>query len=186
MTSAMAIARYAQLRWRLGEFAAVDPGQEFLVGQIKNQSWLKVGGLNYTVDRKREAGLPAVDLDEVLRTQPEFERSLLDSMQRTHAMGDAYNILEPLFQPSAIQPRSNFHAISKWTPLLEQIAYRAAMRIIHVLDKLRSVVRLELSGAPGSGGAGLHTYWQLIHALGQLTLIASSYEARPWLADMAN
>src|ERR1700688_4066718 len=53
LAAAMAIARDAQLRWRLGEFAAVDPGQEFLVGQIKNQSWLKVGGLSYTVDRKR-------------------------------------------------------------------------------------------------------------------------------------
>ena len=39
---AMAITRDARLRERLGEIASVDPGQEFLIGQPKNQSWLKV------------------------------------------------------------------------------------------------------------------------------------------------
>src|ERR1700730_13985503 len=186
LAAAMAIARDAQLRRRLGDIAAVDPGQEFLIGQSKEQSWLKVGGNGYTVDRKRQAGLSAIDLDEVLRTLPGFDRSLQDSMQRTHAMRDAYNILEALFQPSPIQSRSNFHEIFKWAPLLEQMAYKAAMRILQVLDKLRSVVRLELSGAPGIGATSLQAYWQLLHALGQLTLVASSNEARPWLASMAN
>jgi hypothetical protein len=186
LAAAMAIARDARLRRRLGEIAAVDPGQEFLIGQSKEQSWLKVGGHGYTVDRKRQAGLSAIDLDEVLRTLPGFDRSLQDSMQRTHAMRDAYNILEALFQPSPIQSRSNFHEIFKWAPLLEQMAYKAAMRILQVLDTLRSVVRLELSGAPGIGATSLRAYWQLLHALGQLTLVASSNEARPWLADMAN
>jgi hypothetical protein len=185
LAAAMAITRDARLRGRLGEIAAVDPGQEFLIGQLKNQSWLKVGGHGYAVDRKRQTGLSAVDLDEVLRTLPEFERSLQDSMQRTHAMKDAYNLLEPLFQPSPIQSRSNFNEIFRWAPLLEQLAYKAAMRILHVLDALRSVVRLELSGAPGIGATSLHAYWQLVHALGQLTLLASSNEARPWLASMA-
>jgi len=32
----------------------------------------------------------------------------------------------------------------------------------------------------------LQLYWQLLHALGQLTLLASSDEARPWLPEMAN
>jgi hypothetical protein len=101
-------------------------------------------------------------------------------------MGDAYNMLEPLFRPSPIQSRSNFHDIFRWAPLLEQMAYKAAMRVLHVLSMLRSVVRLELSGAPGIGSTNLHTYWQLVHAMGQLTLVASSNEARPWLASMAN
>jgi hypothetical protein len=183
---AMAITRDARLRGRLGEIAAIDPGQEFVIGQLKKQSWLKVGGNGYTVDRKRQDGLSVIDLDEVLRTLPEFERSLQDSMQRTHATRDSYNILEALFQPSPIQSRSNFNEIFKWAPLLEQIAYKAAMRILQILDTLRSVVRLELSGAPGIGATSLHTYWQLVHALGQLTLVASNNEARPWLADMAN
>jgi hypothetical protein len=186
LAAAMSITRDAGLRERLGEIAAVDPGQEFLVGQLKNQSWLKVGGSGYTVDRKRQARLSAIDLDELLPTLPEFERSLQHSMQRTHALRDAYNILEPLFQPLPIQSRSNFHEIFKWAPLLEQLAYKAAMHILQILDSLRSVVRLELNGAPGIGAASLHTYWQLVHALGQLTLIASSNEARPWLAIMAN
>jgi hypothetical protein len=186
LAAAMSITRDAGLRGRLGETAAVDPGQEFLVGQLKNQSWLKVGGNGYTVDRKRQAGLSAIDLEEVLRARPEFERSLQDSMRRTHALRDAYNILEPLFQPLPIQSRSNFYMIFKWAPLLEQLAYKAAMHILQVLDSLRSVVRLELNGAPGTGAASLRTYWQLVHALGQLTLIASSNEARPWLASMAN
>ena len=183
---AMAITRDARLRGRLGEIAAIDPGQEFVIGQLKKQSWLKVGGNGYTVDRKRQDGLSVIDLDEVLRTLPEFERSLQDSMQRTHATRDSYNILEALFEPSPIQSRSNFNEILKWAPLLEQIAYKAAMRILQILDTLRSVVRLELSGAPGIGATSLHTYWQLVHALGQLTLVASNNEARPWLADMAN
>jgi hypothetical protein len=186
LAAAMAIIRDARLRERLGEIAGVDPGQDFLIGQLRNQSWLKVGGHGYTVDRKRQTGLSVVDLDEVLRTLPEFEQSLHDSMQRTYAMKDAYSILEALFQPSPIQSRSNFHEIFEWAPLLEQMAYNAAMRILQVLDRLRSVVRLELSGAPGIGATSLRAYWQLLHALGQLTLVASGNEARPWLADMAN
>jgi hypothetical protein len=180
----MAIARDPQLQQRLGEIAAVDPGQEFLIGQLNNQSWLKVGR-GYTVDRKRQLGLSAVNLDETL-SQPEFERLLVDSMQRTHAVGDANNILEPLFEPSPIQSRSSFHEIFKWAPLLEQPAYKAAMRVLHVLDTLRLAVRLELSRGTGSGSTGLQAYWQLVHVLGQLTLVASSNEARPWLASMAN
>jgi hypothetical protein len=183
---AVAITRDDPLRGRLGEIAAIDPGHEFLIGQLKNQSWLKVGGHGYTVDRKRQAGLSAIDLDEVLWTLPEFERSLQDSMQRTHATRNSYNILEALFQPSPIQSRSNFNEILKWAPLLEQMACKAAMHILQVLDTLRSVVRHELSGAPGIGATSLHAYWQLVHALGQLTLVASSNEARPWLASMAN
>jgi hypothetical protein len=183
---AMAITRDARLRERLGEIASVDPGQEFLIGQPKNQSWLKVGGHGYTVDRKQQTGLSAIDLDAVLRTLPEFEQSLQDSMKRTHATRDAYNILETLFQPSPLQSRSNFLEVFKWAPLLEHMAYVAAMRILQVLDTLRSVVRLELSGAPGIGAASLHIYWQLVHVLGQLTLVASNNEARPWLARMAN
>ena len=186
LAAAMAIIRDARLRQRLGEIAGVDLGQDFLIGQLRNQSWLKVGGHGYTIDRKRQTGLSVVDLDEVLRTLPEFEQSLQDSLQRTYAMKDAYSILEGLFQPSPIQSRSNFHQIFEWAPLLEQMAYKAAMRILQVLDTLRSVVRLELSGAPGIGATSLGAYWQLLHALGQLTLVASSNEARPWLADMAN
>src|SRR5882757_4930301 len=97
LAAAMAITRDARLRGRLGEIAAVGPGQEFLIGQLRNQSWLKVGGHGYTVERNKQAGLLSIDLDVVLRTLPEFEQSLQDSMKRTHAMRDADNILEALF-----------------------------------------------------------------------------------------
>src|ERR1700676_3230053 len=66
------------------------------------------------------------------------------------------------------------------------MSYKAAMRVLHVLDALRPVVRLELSGTAGTAATSLRAYWQLVHALGQLTLVASSKDARPWLADMAN
>jgi hypothetical protein len=186
LAASIAITRDDQLRKRLGAIAAVDPGQEFLISQLKDQAWLKVGGLGYTVDRKRQAGLPAINLDELLCTQSEFARSLQNSMQRTHAMRDACNILEPVFEPSPIQSRSNFDEIFKWAPLLEQVAYKSAMRVLHVLDMLRSVVRHELSGTSRRDAASLQAYWRLVHALGQLILIASSNEARPWLEDMAN
>jgi hypothetical protein len=186
LAAAMTIARDTPLRERLGEIAAVDPGQEFLIGQLKNKSWLKVGARGYSVSRERQAGLSAIDLDEAIRTRPEFERLLQDSMQRTHAERDAYNILEPLFEPTLVQSRSNFHEIFEWSPLLEQMSYKAAMRVLHVLDALRPVVRLELSGTAGTAATSLRAYWQLVHALGQLTLVASSKDARPWLADMAN
>jgi hypothetical protein len=186
LAAAMAITRDASLRNRLGVIAGVDSGNEFLICQLKEQSWLKVGGVGYTIERKRQSGLQFVDLDEVLSGLPELERSLRDSMQRTHAVSDAYNILDPLFEPSPIQSRSHFHAIIKWAPLLEHAAYKAAMRVLHVLGKFRYVVQLELSGTPGIGSRSLPVYWQLLHALGQLILVASSNEARPWLAKMAS
>jgi hypothetical protein len=186
LAEALTITRDASLRDRLAEIVAIDPGREFLIGQSKNQSWLKVGGCGYAVLRGRQAGLPAIDLDEGIRTRPEFERSLQISMQRTGAVQDAYNILEPVFEPSVVQSRANFHEIFEWAPLLEQLSYKAAMRVLHVLDTLRSVVRFELSGTAGIGATSLRAYWQLVHALGQLILLASSSDSRPWLADMAN
>jgi hypothetical protein len=186
LAAAMAITRDVQVRHRLGEIAGVNLGQEFLISQLKEQSWLRVGGEGYAIDRKRQSGLPTVNLDEVLRIQPEFERSLHDAMRRTYAARDAHNILEPLFKPSPIQSRTNFHEILKWTPLLEHAAYKAAMRVLHVLDTLRSVVLLELRSTPGIGAPSLQAYWQLLHALGQLILVASSDEARTWLAKMAS
>jgi hypothetical protein len=184
LAASMTITRDAGLRGRLREIAAVDVGQEFLVGQLNDQSWLKVGRTGYSLDRKRQPGLLTINLDEVLSTMPEFEHMMQDSMQRTHAMRDAYNTLESLFQPSPIQSRSNFLEILEWAPLLEQLAYKSAMQVLQIMDVLRSVVRIELSG--GGGSASLQLYWQLIHALGQLTLVASSDEARPWLSHMAN
>ena len=94
LAAAMAIIRDARLRQRLGEIAGVDLGQDFLIGQLSNQSWLKVGGHGYTIDRKRQTGLSIVDLDEVLRTLPEFEQSLQDSMQRTNATNSPTGITE--------------------------------------------------------------------------------------------
>jgi hypothetical protein len=38
LAAAMAITRDARLRGRLGEIAAIDPGQEFLIGPLKNQA----------------------------------------------------------------------------------------------------------------------------------------------------
>jgi hypothetical protein len=182
---ALAIERDARLRERLREIAATDLGQEFLIGQLKTQSWLKVGGNGCTVHRERQDGLSVVDLDKVLQELPEFERSLQGSMQLTHATRDAQNILEALFEPSPIQSRSNFQYIIRWAPVLERTAYKAAMRILQVLGMLRTVVRLELSAA-NVGAMSLRTYWRLVHALGQLSLVASTNGARPWLAGMAS
>lgn len=44
LAAVMAVIRDAPLRERLGEIAA-DPSQDFLIGQLMNQSWLKVGGM---------------------------------------------------------------------------------------------------------------------------------------------
>jgi hypothetical protein len=186
LAAAMTITRDASLRERLAEIASIDPGQEFLIGQSKNQSWLKVGGCGHSISRRRQTGLPAIELDEAIRARPEFERSLQVSMQRTGAVKDAYNVLEPLFEPSLVQSRASFHEIFEWAPLLEQLSYKAAMRVVNVLDTLRSVVRHELSGTPGTNAMSLRVYWQLVHALGQLILLASNRDSRPWLADMAN
>ena len=186
LAAAMTITRDASLRERLAEIASIDPGREFLIGQSKNQSWLKVGGCGHSISRRRQTGLPTIELEEVIRTRPEFERSLQVSMQRTGAVKDAYNVLEPLFEPSLVQSRASFHAIFEWAPLLEQLSYKAAMRVLNVLDTLRSVVRRELRGTPGTNATSLRVYWQLVHALGQLILLASNRDSRPWLTDMAN
>ncbi|WP_092116830.1 hypothetical protein [Bradyrhizobium erythrophlei] len=186
LASSMAIVRDSRLREGLREIATVDLDQEFLISQLNNQSWLKVGGNGHALDRKRQPGLSAISLDEVLRTRPAFEQLMQDSMRQTNAMRDAYDTLDPLFQPSPMQSRSNFLEIFEWAPLLEQIAYKSAMRVLQVLDLLRSAVRIELSAGMGGAPASLQLYWQLIHALGQLTLVASSEEARPWLSEMAN
>jgi len=109
LAAAMTITRDASLRERLAEIASIDPGREFLIGQSKNQSWLKVGGCGHSISRRRQTGLPT-------RTRPEFERSLQVSMQRTGVVKDAYNVLEPLFEPSLVQSRASFHEIFEWAP----------------------------------------------------------------------
>ena len=85
LAACMAVARDAGLQQRFGKIAGVDPGHEFMIGQIDGQSWLKVGGRGYTIERKPQVGLPAIDFDEVVRSPSELERMLRDAMQRTHA-----------------------------------------------------------------------------------------------------
>jgi len=43
---------------------------------------------------------------------------------------------------------ANFHEIFEWAPLLEQLSYKAAMRVLHVLDTLRlgRTLRIERNG----------------------------------------
>src|SRR5260370_27109477 len=76
LAAALTITRDASLRERLAEMAAIDPDQEFLIGQLKNQSWLKIGGRGYSVSRRRQPGLPAIDLEEAIRTRPGLHRPM--------------------------------------------------------------------------------------------------------------
>jgi hypothetical protein len=185
LAASITITRDLTLQRRLREFAQAHPEQEFLISQNGGQSWLKIATLGSTINRTRPPGLPALDLDELL-VEPEFEQTLWDSMQRTRAANDANTVLAPLFDPSPVQLRSDFADIFEWAPLLERLAYSAAIRVLHVLEALRPAVRFELRDGSRARNTCLEAYWQLMHVFGQLTMIASSSEARPWLANMAS
>jgi len=82
-----------------------------------------------------------------------------DSMQQTHAMRDAYQYFSNLSSNRRPYNCDEFPEIFEWAPLLEQMPTQSAMRVLRVLDTLRSVVRnrIERTGR-GAGAASLQLY----------------------------
>jgi hypothetical protein len=179
----LAIERDSLLQKRLRTLASGAEGQPFTVSQVNRQAWLKLGECP-SLHREHEYGLATVDLDDSLRSDPGLVHTLADSAARTNASNDAQRMLSALFGSPPLLSRSIFQSLFERAPVIEQLAYSCAVRSWNVADMMRTIIRRDLADGRRNSMM-LKAYWQVIHSIGQLTLIASSAGARPWLAEMS-
>jgi hypothetical protein len=191
MVTALAIALAIKLDRTLQEqlrtFARVSAGQPFLVSQLGSRAWLKLGNdPGLTVHREPLDGLAMVDFDLALASSPHLQDALQRALSRTVARSSASELLESICGMSAMPSRAQFAVLRQWSPLLEQMAYKASARIMTFLDELRPEILRKLTAGMLATAPQLDVYWSALHAMAHLILFAAEEEARPWLSDMAS
>jgi hypothetical protein len=98
---------------------------------------------------------------------------------------EATAIVLPFFQGGYMPSREEYQKLNRWAPLVEQIAYGFCTKCFTDLDFSRSYILQEMRSTGRNGRKALQRYYSVSHMIGCLTVLASSPEARIWLADMA-
>lgn len=144
------------------------------------------GVIEITADRgvvaQRGRGGAATTLESLYAEHDQLGAAL--KRAQASAMSAAFGVVRPFFTPDRFPTRREFLALQRWAPLIEKPAYKIAARCVTLLEDTR---RYAL-GAQGSSRPAkpLNSYFGVLHAMGHLTLLASSSEAQDWLGDMAH
>jgi hypothetical protein len=116
-------------------------------------------------------------VSDVLEAQPasidDFETSL------EHARPEALRTLAQIATSAEQLSRAGFSKLERWAPVLALHAYRHTVTIQSIFDLSRAV--LHATSEPEQ----LRQYWERVHLLGHLTLLAASSEPVEWLGDMS-
>ncbi|MFT3695852.1 MAG: hypothetical protein QM831_22140 [Kofleriaceae bacterium] len=176
LASALAIERDPTLRHALSE----DPGGVTAVA-------LAASGPYVLIEHGRVTGTallgPAPDgVDQVLALPDALTRkSHLRQAYRTALIGseaEAVRLLDSLEHDAEFFSQRAFVALERWAPLLALHAYRQTVAIQSVFDAERSVVLTATAERK-------RRYWERVHALGHLSVLATSADSTEWLSEMA-
>jgi hypothetical protein len=183
---ALAIESDGSLQTQLGKLAQARDRQPFMVRPLRSPAWLKIGSdPHVTVHRERLDGLATVDLALALASDPGLTGAFKRALSRT-ALASATKLLDSLWEMGGIPSREQYAALRRWSPLLEQQAYKSGTRLSILLDFLRPEIRKHLADAESASPQLLFLYWSALHVMANLTLLASEAQARPWLNEMAS
>ena len=183
---ALAIESDRSLQVQLQKLAQASADQWFMVSQLRSGAWLKLGNdRGITVHRERVDGLKTIDLDLALGSHPDLTNRLQHTLSGT-ALATARELLDPVWEMDAMPSREQYAVLRRWSPLLEQLAYKSSARILNFLDALRPEIIKHLTAGAQGTDPRLSAYWSGLHVVAHLTLLASEPEARPWLTDMAS
>jgi len=182
---ALAIESDGSLQAQLRKLARASDGQAFMLSQLRSSAWLKLGNdRGITVHRERIDGVKTIDLDLAVPSTPGLTDALKRAVSRT-ALAAANELLDPLWEIGGIPSREEYVAVRRWSPLLEQLAYKSGARLAILLDSLRPEVKKILADADNASPQ-FFLYWSALHVMANLILLASDAECRPWLNIMAS
>jgi hypothetical protein len=184
IATALCVERDPIIKARLRWMAHAAEDKPFLVSLLSGRAWVEIGvAREVQVRRAQSEGQPTVDMVQAMEIDPQLRGLLLTAMESTSARDDASNLLMSILSMDAFPTRAQFRELSRWSPLIEHVAYRYATSVGQLLDALRPVV---LDAAHPDRHAALTSYWSAIHLEAHMVLLASAIGARPWLSDMAN
>ncbi len=182
---ALAIESDGSLQAQLRKLERVPDGEPFMVTPLRSGAWLKLDNdRRVTVHRERLDGLATVDLALALASNPGLTEALKHALSRT-TLAPAFRLLDPVWEMKDIPSREQYAVLHRWSPLLEQLAYKSGTRLSILLDLLRPEIRRNLAEGENVGPQ-LYTYWSALHVMANLIMLASDAQSRPWLNDMAS
>ena len=181
---ALAIESDGSLQAGLRNLARASNGQPFMVRQLRSPVWLKLGNdPPVTVHRERLDRLATVDLALALASKPGLTDTLKHALSRT-GLPSAIKLLDPLWEMGGIPSRDEYAALRRWSPLLEQLAYKTGAQLAILLDSLRPEIKRNLADAENASPQ-FSLYWSVLHVMANLILLASDAQSRLWLNEMA-
>ena len=182
---ALAIESDGSLQAQLRKLERVPDGEPFMVTPPRSGAWLKLDNdRRVTVHRERLDGLATVDLALALASNPGLTEALKRALSRT-TLAPAFRLLDPVWDMKDMPSREQYAVLHRWSPLLEQLAYKSGTRLSILLDLLRPEIRRNLAEGENVGSQ-LYTYWSALHVMANLIMLASDAQSRPWLNDMAS
>ncbi len=130
------------------------------------------------------AGLPppvpvTLDVGEVLREQPALAEIVRTRLRVSGVQDQAARLVSALLSMAHGLSANDFRAVQRWAPLLATEAYRYVAFSQMLRDATRALLRHRASDR------SLRWYWEHVHALSHMTLLATSAEPTAWLLDMA-
>lgn len=182
---AMAIGADGSLKERLRSLAGVAAGSAFAVSQADQDVWLTVQAGRVVAGRQKPSGVAVVEKDALRANGRSIGRAMGAALARSSALADAAKLVGPLLGPAETPSRREFAALLRWAPAIEQVAYKTAASIAVTLDLLRPHILSDLHDGVPVRPSLLRQYWQRMHAMAQLVLLASDAAAGPWLGQMA-
>jgi hypothetical protein len=135
--------------------------------------------------RERPSGLPCDDLDQRALAAPDLVSQMESASQRTKAEAQALSLLGAILEAKPGPIRQQAMMLADWAPIIEHLAYKYCAQTAVILDAWRPLVVHELASNTSAAKARRWAYWRSAHMMGDLTLLASSLDARPWLSEMA-
>jgi hypothetical protein len=130
------------------------------------------------------AGLPpplavTLDVGEVLREQPALAEVLRTRLRVSGVHDQAARLVSAFLGMAHSLSANDFRTVHRWAPLLALEAYRYVASSQMLRDETRALLRHR------ANDRSLRWYWDHVHALSHMTLLATSAEPTAWLLDMA-
>jgi hypothetical protein len=186
LATATAFEQDTKLQASLRRFAGISEAKPAMIRLPKSEAWLEIGpGRVRTIHRTPIEDIAQIRTDEAIEADERLREVFVGAMARTKALQQARRLLNPLFDTSKPPTREHIRTLLKWSPVIEHNAYSYCAHAASALDSQRPVILKEIGSISTAQSSRLAEYWNCVHAMGHLTLLASTPGARPWLVEMA-
>lgn len=186
LSCGLAIVQSAELQSRLRACADLDGDAPFGVQLPESPAWLTLWpGRPAEVCRTPDPTVAQVSIADSLREGGPLWRDLLLATTQTGAQKQAFELLSAVLDPERSPSAAQMATLLDWAPALDRTAYRYFTRGTGLLGQIRLNLLANGGGSAGSSSHELLEYWGFLHAIADVSMIASEPAASGWLADIA-